>query len=145
MISFQDRRADIVANKSFVENNRYRVFIKYCVLEYSGLCPFSVLPRSQCVYTHQACRTPARCSKLAEFRKSQIFKEKTQYLMNTLYLSVLWMIRKLHEKNIRDLNQDIWEVMTYWKTDKPTYQRTNQTGQQTVKYKGQYREVTPLK
>ena len=41
----------------------YRVFIKYCVfpkiLEYFGLWPFSVFPWCQCVYTHQAGRTPA--------------------------------------------------------------------------------------
>ena len=29
------------------------------ILEYSGLWPISVFPRCQCVYTHQAGRTPA--------------------------------------------------------------------------------------
>ena len=29
------------------------------ILKYSELLPFSVLPRCQCVYTHQAGRTPA--------------------------------------------------------------------------------------
>ena len=37
----------------------YRVFIIYCVFfskirKYSGLWPFSVFPRRQCVYTHRA-------------------------------------------------------------------------------------------
>ena len=48
--------------------------------KYSGLWPFTVFPRCQCVYTHQAGRNQ-RCSE-----KSKNFKEKTQYLMNTLYL-----------------------------------------------------------
>ena len=46
-----------------VEYSKYRVFIKYCVFSkifrFSGLSPFSVLPRCQCVYTHQAGRTQA--------------------------------------------------------------------------------------
>ena len=40
---------------SLVVKSTYRVFIKYCVftkiLKYSGLWPFSVFPRSQCVYS----------------------------------------------------------------------------------------------
>ena len=65
----------------------YRVFIKYCVfskiLEYSGLLPFSVFPRCQCVYTHQAGRTPAlHSSKTGRLQncseQSQKFTEKIQ-------------------------------------------------------------------
>ena len=55
----------------------YRMFIKYCVfskiLKYSGLLPFSVFPRCQCVYTHQAGRTPAPQQ---SSEKSQNLKEK---------------------------------------------------------------------
>ena len=40
----------------------YRVFIKYCVfpkiLKYSGLWPFSVFPRRQCVCTQHTGRKP---------------------------------------------------------------------------------------
>ena len=68
--------------------HNYRVFIKYCVfpkiLKYSGLWPFSVFPRCQCVYTHQVGRTPALQQNWQGSEKSQNFKEKTQYLMNTL-------------------------------------------------------------
>ena len=54
----------------------YRVFIKYCVF-----------PRCQCVYTHQAGRKPALQQNWKSSEKSQNFKEKTQYFMNTLYIS----------------------------------------------------------
>ena len=53
------------------------------ILKLSGLLPFSAFPRGQCVYTHQAGRTPALQPELAEFRKMS-FEGKTQYLMNTL-------------------------------------------------------------
>ena len=60
----------------------YRVFIKYCVffkiLKYSGLLPFSVFPRCQCVYTHQAGRTPALQQSWQSLEKFRNFKEKTQ-------------------------------------------------------------------
>ena len=56
------------------------------ILKYSGLWPFSVFPRYQCVYTYQAGRTPALQQNWQSSEKSQHFKEKTQYLMNTLYL-----------------------------------------------------------
>ena len=50
----------------------YRVFIKYCVfskiLKYSGLLPFSVSPRCQCVHTPGRKNTSA-AAELAEFRK----------------------------------------------------------------------------
>ena len=54
------------------------------ILEYSGLWSFSVFPCCQCVYTHQAGRTPALQQNWKSSEKSQNFKEKTQYLMNTL-------------------------------------------------------------
>merc|ERR1711860_37289 len=56
------------------------------ILKYSELWPFSVLPLCQCVYTHQAARTPALQQNWQSSEKSQNFKEKTQYLMNTLYM-----------------------------------------------------------
>ena len=56
------------------------------IFKYSGLWPFSVFPRCQCVYTHQAGRTPALQQNWQSSEKSQNFKEKTQYLMDTLYL-----------------------------------------------------------
>ena len=73
---------------------KYRVFIKYCFFfqifkKYSGLWPFSVFPRCQCVYTHQAGITPALQQNWQSSEKSQNFKEKTQYLMNTLYIMPL--------------------------------------------------------
>ena len=43
------------------------------ILEYSGLWPFSVFPRCQCLYTHKAGRKPAE---LAESRKITQFKGK---------------------------------------------------------------------
>ena len=68
--------------------NTYRVFIKYCVFpkisKYSKLWPFSVLSPCQCVYTHKAGRKPALQQNWQSSEKSQHFKEKTQYLMNTL-------------------------------------------------------------
>ena len=72
-------------------NYIYRVFNKYCgfflkFLKFFGLLPFSVFPRCQCVYTHQAGRTPALQQNWQSSEKSQRFKEKTQYLMNTMYL-----------------------------------------------------------
>ena len=62
----------------------YRVFIKYVfflkILEYSGLWSFSVsLGVSVCTHTRQV--ENQRCSS----EKSQHFKKKIQYLMNTLY------------------------------------------------------------
>ena len=53
------------------------------ILKYSRLWPFSVFPRCQCVYTHKAGRKPALQQKWQSSEKSQHFKEKTQYLMNT--------------------------------------------------------------
>ena len=58
------------------------------ILKYSGLLPFSVLPRCHCVYTHQAGRKPALQQKWQSSEKSQNFQEKTQFLMNTLYISI---------------------------------------------------------
>ena len=58
------------------------------ILEYSGLWSFSVFPRCQCVYTSQADRTLALQQNWQRSEKSQNFKEKTQYLMNTLYLGL---------------------------------------------------------
>ena len=49
--------------------------------------PNSICPRCQCVYTHQAGRKPALQKNWQSSEKSQHLKEKTQYLMNTLYVS----------------------------------------------------------
>ena len=81
----------------------YRVFIIYCVfllnLKYSGLWPFSVFLRRQCVYTHRAGRT----AELAEFRK--ITKGK-----NTIFnehpvsnWSTFWMRNKIYIRKISSL------------------------------------------
>ena len=48
--------------------------------------PNSVFPRCQCVYTHQAGRKPAPQQNWESSQKSPNFKEKTQYIMNTLYV-----------------------------------------------------------
>ena len=45
----------------------------------------------QYVYTHQAGRTPALQQNSHSSEKLQHFKEKTQYLMNTLYI---WQLRQ---------------------------------------------------
>ena len=63
----------------------YRVYIKYCVffpkiLKHFGLWPFSVFPRCQCVYTHQAGRKPALQQNWQSSKKSQNFKEKHNIL-----------------------------------------------------------------
>ena len=85
----------------------YRVFIKYClffpkILKYSGLWPFPIFPLYQCVYTHQAGRTPALQQNWQSSEKSQNFKEKTQYLMNSLYKNyVLLLFQQL--MNIKGL------------------------------------------
>ena len=42
----------------------------------SGVLPFSVFPRCQCMYTHQASRTPALQQNWHSSEKSQKFKEK---------------------------------------------------------------------
>ena len=55
------------------------------ILEYFELWSFSVFP--WCQYTHQAGRTPALQQNWQSPEKSQNLKEKTQYLMNTLYVS----------------------------------------------------------
>ena len=68
----------------------YRLFIKYCVFSKDfrifRTWSFSVFPWVQCVYTHQAGRTPTLQQNWQSSEKSQHFREKTQYLMNTLYL-----------------------------------------------------------
>ena len=46
------------------------------ILKYSGLWPFSVLPRCQCVYTRQAGRKPALQQSWQSSETSQHFKEK---------------------------------------------------------------------
>ena len=75
----------------------YRVFIKHCVLSkiwkhIPDSCPFSVYtdllrhyPRCQYLRVgKQGVGRSPTC--LTEFRKSRYFKEKTQYLMNTLHI-----------------------------------------------------------
>ena len=46
------------------------------ISKYSRLLPFTVFPRCQCVYTHQAGRTPALQQNWQSSEKSQHFKEK---------------------------------------------------------------------
>ena len=58
------------------------------ILEYSELWSFSVYPRCQCVYTHQAGRTPALQQDWQSSEKSQHFKEKNT-IINTLYLNII--------------------------------------------------------
>ena len=48
------------------------------VSKYSGLLPFSVFSRCQCVYTHQAGKKPALQQNWQSSEKSQNFMEKTQ-------------------------------------------------------------------
>ena len=46
------------------------------ILKYSGLWPFSVFPRCQCVFTHKARRKPTLQQNLQSSEKSQHLKEK---------------------------------------------------------------------
>ena len=64
------------------------LFFFLTILEYSGLLSFSVFPRCQSLYTHQAGRTQALQQEWQSSEKSQDFEEKAQYLMNTLYYLV---------------------------------------------------------
>ena len=65
----------------------YRMFIKYCVFfRIIQNIPDSIFPQCQCVYTYQAGRKPALQQNWQSSEISQHFKEKTQYLMNTLYV-----------------------------------------------------------
>ena len=67
------------------------VHTQFCNFYYSagsfvhcGKVHFGKFPRCQCVYTQQAGRTPALQQNWQSSEKSQNFKEKKQYLMNTL-------------------------------------------------------------
>ena len=66
--------------------------------KYSGLLPFSVFPRCQCVCTHQAGRTSALQQSWQSSEKSQNFKEKHNiqwtpciYKMQSDYISFYQM------------------------------------------------------
>ena len=74
------------------------------ILKYSRLWPFSVFPRCQCVYTHQAGRKPALQQNWQSSEKTQNFKEKTQYFMNTLYVNCT----KFYQKLLKDHGPWIW-------------------------------------
>ena len=67
-----------------------RVFMKYCVFskdfEIFRTLTFLCFSWCQCLYTHQAGRKPALQQYWQSSEKSQNFKEKAQYLMNTLYV-----------------------------------------------------------
>ena len=60
-----------------------------CFFRFLKNFPDSVFTRCQCVYTHLAGRKPALQQNWQSSEKSQNFKEKTQFLMNTLYNSLL--------------------------------------------------------
>ena len=82
------------------------------ILKYYGLWPFSVFPRCQCVYTYQAGRKQALQQNWQSSEKSQIFKIKTQYLMNTLYNIPERHMIKLCEIVILSLNLPGWAGST---------------------------------
>ena len=65
------------------------------ILKYSGLWPFSIFPRCQCVYTHQAGRKPALQQNWQSLEKSQNYKEKTQYFINTLHYKCFEVVSKV--------------------------------------------------
>ena len=56
----------------------------FLISKKSRLWPFSVFPLCVCVCTHQAGRTTALQQNWRSSENSQNFKEKTQFLMNTL-------------------------------------------------------------
>ena len=64
----------------------YRVFIKYCV--FSDILKIFRTLFSLCVSvcTHTRQVEHQRCSRTGRVQKIHSFKEKTQYLMNTLYI-----------------------------------------------------------
>ena len=68
----------IVYHNTFyhIQGVHYSVFFSK-ILKYSGLWPFSVFPRRQCVYTHQAGSTQALQQNWQSSEKSQHLKEKT--------------------------------------------------------------------
>ena len=76
------------------------VHLTLCFFQRFYNIPDSVLPLfslgvSQCVYTHQAGRTPALQRNVQSSEKSQNLKEKTQYFMNTLYVTAnLCLVKK---------------------------------------------------
>ena len=76
------------------------------ILEYSGLWPFSVFPRYQCVYTYQAGRTPVLQQNWQSSEKSQYFKEKTQYLMNTQYVFSACMIISRFQGQLSNMGRE---------------------------------------
>ena len=97
---------------------RFRVFIKYYVfflkiLEYSWLWPFTVFPWCQCVYTHQAGRAPALQQNWKSSEKSQNFKGKTQYLMNTLYFKGI----KLYIFSFHQLTNNLFHIVRAYSCD----------------------------
>ena len=49
----------------------------YKILKYSGLLPFSVFPWRQCVYAHQAGRTPVLQQNWQSSEKYQILRKST--------------------------------------------------------------------
>ena len=81
----------------------YRVFIKYCVF-----------PRCQCVYTHQAGRTPALQRNLQSSEKSQIFRKKTIFnehpvpSLSTLYL-LLCLGERILSLGLQKFAREIWD------------------------------------
>ena len=66
--------------------------------DFKTIRPFSLFPRCQYVYTRQAGRTPALQQNWQSSEKSQHFEEKTQYLINTLYLPDLLSSTDEHEE-----------------------------------------------
>ena len=99
---------------SWAENREwmYRVFIKYCVFSKDFKIFQTLASRCQCVYTHQAGKKPAIQQNWQSSEKSQNLKEKTQYLMNTLYISgevrtkrrcAFWNISRIFRQKIRDM------------------------------------------
>ena len=79
----------------YLQDVHYYFFLK--ILRYSGLSPFSVFPRCQCVYTHQAERTPALQQNWQSSEKSQSFKEKnTIFNEHPVYMQQ-YSIRAVHK------------------------------------------------
>ena len=75
---------------------------------YSGLWPLSVSPRCQGVYT-MAGQTPAMKQNWQNSENSQHFKEKTQYLMNTLYLKIKSQLIHIWKKMCKTILLDLIE------------------------------------
>jgi len=73
------------------------------ILKYSGLWPFSVFLRRQCVYTHQTGRKPALQQNCHSSEKSQHFKEKKQIFNERPVKKNFDYVNNANQKHIKNI------------------------------------------